>query len=137
MKEENILKDIKELLILLCKIQLNSNNNKDDSYEDWNTIKMKLNKLQKEDTEKSFYDFVYATKKEDLIRDEYNKRMENNKYFKNKTGIKSIDLYGLITDAIYTRLDIFFQEGEWDDYMLTRIADNIVEEMQEDDDGDD
>lgn len=133
MKEENILKDIKELLILLCKIQLNSNHNKNASYEDWDKIKMKLCKLEGKRKEP----FIYATKKEDLLREEYNKRMDNKKYFKNNNHIRSIDIYGLITDAIYTRLDIFFQEGEWDDYMLTRIADNIVEEMQQDDEWDD
>lgn len=128
MKEENILKDIKELLIILCKIQLNNNHN---SYEDWDTIKMKLNKLQKEDTEKSFYNFVYATKKEDLIREEYNKRMENKKYFKKNNHIQSIDIYGLITEAIYTRLNLFFQEGEWHDMLLEQITKNIIKEKEE------
>jgi hypothetical protein len=65
-------------------------------------------------------------------RNEFNKRIDNNKYFKNNGGIKSIDIYSLITDALYTRLDIFFENGEWDDYMLSRIADKVVKEMQED-----
>ena len=114
-KEPNILQDIKELLILLCKTQINNNQEK---YE-------------------KPYDFVYATKKEDLIREEYNKRLFNkqkNKYFKNPEEIKSIDgidLYGLITEAIYTRLDLFFEKGEWHDMMLEQISENIVKQMQE------
>ena len=55
----------------------------------------------------------------DKSKEKFNERMEDNsKYFKSN----EIDLYGLITDVIYNRLDIFFEEGEWEEYLTNKFS---------------
>lgn len=47
----------------------------------------------------------------------FNDRCDGGKYIHRN----EVDLYGLVTEAIYARLDVLFEEGEFDEYIKKKL----------------
>lgn len=50
----------------------------------------------------------------------FNEKMRDKKYFKYNKNVKTFDIYGLITDSIYARLDVLFESMEFEEYLRNK-----------------
>lgn len=48
----------------------------------------------------------------------FNDRCDGGKYISHN----KVDLYGLVTEVIYARLDVLFEEGEFDEYIKKKLG---------------
>jgi hypothetical protein len=51
----------------------------------------------------------------------FNDRCDAEKYIHNNV----VNVYGLITEIIYARLDVLFEEGEFDEYIKKKLGEEI------------